>query len=278
MYRFLLRPRWIGFHLLVVTGIVVMINLGLWQLDRLDERRDFNARVEQRAALPPAPLDEVLAVAGATGTTPGDERPDGLDEIEWRRVEVTGTYLPDEQLLVVNRSQNGRAGDNVVTPMQLADGRILLVTRGFVPIGFGVPPPPGGAGQPVTVSGIVRLSQERRLGQLSDPATGRLIEVQRLDIDRIAPQLPGPAVPVSLDVLASNPPEAPGVPEPVARPDLSDGPHLSYAIQWFIFATAVGVGWVLAVRWSVTRRQATAVEEAATDDEPATEPERTPLP
>jgi surfeit locus 1 family protein len=239
MYRFLLRPKWIGFHLLVVVGIVAMVNLGLWQLRRLDQRRDFNAKVEARSELPPEPLDEVLASGPP-------------DEIEWRTVTATGRYLDDEQFLVVNRSQGGRAGDNVVTPMELGDGRTLIVNRGFVPLSVGVPPPVDGV---VDVVGRVRQSQERRTGQVSDPTEGELTEVQRLDIARLEPQLPGEVVPVYVDLLTSEPPEDPGLPEPVVRPPLGEGPHLSYAVQWFIFSVCVAIGWVLAVRRSVAARR-----------------------
>jgi cytochrome oxidase assembly protein ShyY1 len=239
MYRFLLRPKWIGFHLLVVAGIVLMVNLGFWQLRRLDQRREFNAKVEARSQISPAPLDDVL-VSGPPY------------EIEWRIATVSGRYLPDEQFLVVNRSQNGRAGENVVTPMDLGDGRTLIVNRGFVPLSGDVPSAPGGA---VEVVGRIRQSQQRRTGQLSDPAEGELDEVQRLDIPRLERQLPGEVVPVYVDLLTSEPPETAGLPEPVVRPPLGEGPHLSYAVQWFIFSVCVAVGWVLAVRRSIATRR-----------------------
>jgi surfeit locus 1 family protein len=239
MYRFLLRPKWIGFHLLVVVGIVALINLGFWQLRRLDQRRDFNTRVETRSDLPPEPLDDVLASGPP-------------DEIEWRLVTVAGRYLADEQFVVVNRSQGGRAGDNMITPLDLGDGRTLIVNRGFVPLDVEPPPPPDGD---VDIIGRIRQTQERRTGQLSDPSDGDLTEVQRLDIPRLAPQLPGEVIPVYVDLVTSEPPEAGGLPEPVPQPPLDEGPHLSYAVQWFIFSVCVAVGWVLAVRRSVATRR-----------------------
>ncbi|MDW3213359.1 MAG: SURF1 family protein [Ilumatobacteraceae bacterium] len=242
MYRFLLRPTWIAFHLLVVAGIITMINLGFWQLRRLDERQAFNAVVEQRYDAPPLPLDELLV----PGTDP--------DAVAWRPVTASGTYLPDERVLIVNRSQNGRAGVNTVVPMRLDDGRILLVNRGFVPLAFDPPPVPA---REVAVTGRLRPSQERGFGQLSDPADGALAEAQRLDIERLAAQLDGEVVPMYIDLIESVPAELDGLPEPVIAPDLSEGNHLSYAAQWFIFSIAVGVGWVLAVRRSIaTRRRA----------------------
>jgi surfeit locus 1 family protein len=241
MYGFLLRPKWIGFHLLVVAGVIVMINLGFWQLDRLDQRQQFNAQVIARIDQPTVALDALLAESNDP------------EDLAWRPVAAAGTYLVDEQVVVVNRSQNGRAGDNVVTPLRLTDGRILLVNRGFVPFGVDVPDVPAAT---VRVQGLARTSQERRTGQLSDPADGQLTQVQRVDIDRLREQLPGDVVPIYVDLLVSDPAEAAGIPEPVIRPDLSDGPHLAYAVQWFIFSAAVVVGWVLAVRWSITKRRA----------------------
>lgn len=246
MYGFLIRPKWVGFHLLVVVAIVTMINLGFWQLRRLDERQAFNAAVEARYDQPPVGLDELVP----DGAAPGD---DGLDELEWRPVAVAGTYLPDETFFVVNRSQNGRAGRNVVVPMVLEDGRVLIVNRGFVPLATEPPPVPG---VDVEVVGRLRTSQERGLGQLSDPSEGELVEVQRIDIPRLAGQLPGPVVPMYVDLIRSDPPEPDAVPEPVAPPDLGEGDHLSYAVQWFIFSAAVAVGWVLAVRRSARTRRA----------------------
>ena len=236
MYRFLLRPRWLAFHLLVVVGVIVMINLGFWQLRRLDERQAFNTIVEERYDAAAVPVDELL--------TPGTDP----DDVAWRPVTATGTYAPEQGVLVVNRSQNGRAGLNTVVPLELDDGRVLLVNRGFVPQTSDIPEVPA---LDVEVTGRLRPSQERRLGQLSDPSEGALSEVQRLDLERLATQFDGPLLPMYIDLMASTPAELDGFPEPVIAPDLSEGNHLSYAAQWFIFAAAAAVGWVLAVRRSI---------------------------
>jgi cytochrome oxidase assembly protein ShyY1 len=254
MYRFLLRPKWIGFHLLVLGAMVAMVNLGFWQLRRLDEREAFNAVVEARYDAAPRAIDDVL--------TPGADPAD----LEWTPVTVTGTYRPDETIRIVNRSQNGFAGDNIVVPLALADGRLLLVNRGFLPLGLDLPPAPEGE---VEVVGRLRPSQERRTGQLTDAATGDLAEAQRVDIERLTPQLGGEVLPMYVDRYDSTPAEPVDL-EPVVKPDLSEGPHLGYAVQWFIFTVAVGVGWVLAVRKSMrTRRRLTEATEPADARAPA---------
>ncbi|MET0460469.1 MAG: SURF1 family protein [Ilumatobacteraceae bacterium] len=250
MYRFLYSPRWIGFHLLVIFGIVLMINLGFWQLRRLDEKQALNAQIASRIDLPPEPLDSVLV--------PGADP----DDLEWRPVEASGRYLPDEELHVVNRSQGGIAGDMVVTPLELDDGRVLLVERGFVPLGIDPAAAPTGD---VDIVGRLRSSQVRRRGQLSDTSSGELTEAQRLDIPRLTPQLPGTPVPMYVELTASRPAEQVPYPQPVAVPEQSEGPHLGYAVQWFIFSIAVGVGWVFAVRKSLSARRAMPPGSPPTD-------------
>jgi cytochrome oxidase assembly protein ShyY1 len=240
MYRFLLTPRWLGFHLLVIVVIVAMINLGFWQLRRLDERKAFNAEVSTRIEHAPAPLDEVLAA--------------GIDPhtVEWRSVTASGTYLQDETFSVVNRSQDGIGGTMVVTPLRLADGRLLLVERGFEPGITRAPAAPGGT---VRIVGRLRPSEKRHTGQLSDPSAGVLKEAQRVDIPRLAGQLSGPPVPMYVELTSSQPAEPEPYPAPVTLPERTEGPHLSYAIQWFTFSAAVVVGWVLAVRKSLNARR-----------------------
>jgi cytochrome oxidase assembly protein ShyY1 len=261
MYRFLFSPRWLGFHLLVIVFIVTMVNLGFWQLRRLDERKAFNAQVESRIDHAPAPLDDVLTV----GVDPSS--------VEWRAVIASGTYVPDEQFVVVNRSQDGIGGTMVVTPMKLADGRLLLVERGFQP-GTTTPAtaPPG----TVQIVGRLRPSEERHTGQLSDPKSGALREAQRVDIPRLTAQLSATPLPMYVELTGSRPAEPTPYPAPVTLPVLDEGPHLSYAVQWFIFSIAVVVGWVLAVRKSLrTRRRggpppaAAAIPEAVAAGPPS---------
>lgn len=247
MHRFLLRPKWILFHLVVAAAVVAMINLGLWQLRRLDERREFNAVVTSRLQEPTRPLEDVLA----SGLEP--------DRMQWLPVTVKGEYVPGEDVTVVNRSQGGLAGQNTVTPLRLADGRIVLINRGFSALEESTPPAPGGT---VTVEGHVRASQSRRFGQLSDASEGDLTTAQRVDIPRLAPQMPGEVVAVYVDLVSSTPPDGPP-PYPVPLPELTEANHLSYAVQWFIFAVAAVAGWVFAVRRSIRTRRAAATRTAA---------------
>jgi cytochrome oxidase assembly protein ShyY1 len=239
MYRFLLRPRWIAFTLVMALLVVVMVNLGLWQLRRLGERRDLNREIAARAAQEAAPLDEVLT----DGTVPAD--------VQWRRVLATGTYDADAQVLIRDRSQGGAAGVFVVTPLRLDDGRFLAVARGFVPAGTAIPGPPPGE---VTVEGRLRVSQRRNHSwEKADPSEGVLDTLNRVDVPRLDQQVAGDAVPMYVEAIASTPAD-PGV-APIAEPERGDGPHLSYAGQWFLFSALTVVAYVVAVRHSARTRQ-----------------------
>ncbi len=255
MYGFLLRPKWIAFHVLVFGSIALMIWLALWQLDRLDQRRAFNDLVTEQIAEPPAPFDEVLADAG-----------NDPESIEWRQVIVSGTYLAD-QVIWFNRSQDGVAGDNVLSALTEADGTTVIVNRGFIPLGSDTPPAPT---VETEVLARVRVPQSRQLGELTDANDGAepVVEVRRIDLDQLAAQLPGEMAPVYLDLVDAIPAPGPNDPVPVPAPTLDEGPHLSYAAQWFIFATCVLIGWVLAVRRSIRSRRRDALMGAA--DEPTT--------
>lgn len=213
-----------------------MVNLSMWQFHRLSDRQEMNAAVRERTQM------EVVDVTSLEGQSPAD--------VQWRPVGAKGTYLADEQVLIVNRSQGGRAGSNVITPLVLDDGRVVIVNRGFIGLDEIAPPAPPGV---VRIVGTARIGEVRRTGQ-SDEAPGELTEFLRLDLDRLDDQIDGDLLDVWIAAEVSDPTDD-AILSPVPLPELSDGPHLSYAIQWLIFSVAVLVGWVLAVRWSINRRR-----------------------
>jgi cytochrome oxidase assembly protein ShyY1 len=240
--RFLLRPRWLLSHLLVILLVVVMINLGFWQLRRLDFKRDRNALIESRMDQPVAAVEDLVGP---------DADAAAVDGARYRRVDATGTYDDDATVIVRNRSQDGAPGGWLVTPMTVAPGTTVGVVRGFV--GFqpdgdlvAAPAPDG----QVTVEGLV-------------------IDPSRLDGTAprdLAPFLAGDGVVPALVLAQDSTPPEPAAPTdareqpaigpivPVPPPELSEGPHLSYAVQWFIFSTIAIVGYPLVLRRVVARR------------------------
>ena len=148
----------------------------------------------------------------------------------------------------------GPTGRNVINAIELADGSLVIVNRGFVPTGSAVPAPPSGE---VQILARVKEGQRAGTGQPRDDGSQQLTEIRRVDVDALAQQFEEPIAPMYVDLLSSTPAEPASV-SPVAFPSLSEGPHLSYTIQWFIFTICVAVGWVLAIRKSVRERNGKA--------------------
>ena len=253
--RFLLRPRWLLSHLLVLALVVTMVNLGFWQLRRLDERRDRNELIESRMDQPAVAVEELLG--------PGDGAA-AVDEARFRVVTAIGTYQPDETVQVRNRTQDGVAGAWLVTPVELAGGERAGVIRGFV--GFATdgsiqnPPPPSGE---VTVTGLV-VDPERLGGTASTDVTPLFDQAGMLP-GLILGSTSDPPEPAAADTGAQADPAVGGDPAagtaagrasivPVSPPELGEGPHLSYAVQWFIFSTIAAVGYPIILRRTVIRR------------------------
>jgi len=251
------RPWWVVSHLLVLALIVVMINLGFWQLRRLEERRDLNALQAERTA----------AAAVAPDALAADIAASGVGAVEYRVVEVTGRYRASDEVAVRNRTLGGLPGVWLLAPLVPAEGPAVVVNRGWVPQSSSDqtarPPAPVPDGE-VTVRGHVRLSEQRTGLGVADPAVGRLASLARPDIERYAAQLDYPVHPVYLQMTSQDPP--PGdYPVMVALPAPGDGPHLGYAVQWFIFTAIAVVGYPLVLR-HVSRRPDHA---ALPDDETA---------
>ena len=237
--RFLLSPRWLLSHVFVVLLIVTMVNLGFWQLRRLDEKRDRNELIEARMDQPVVPVGDLMA--------PGDDG--AVTAARFRQVTADGTYDDDATVVVRNRSLDGAAGAWLVTPLTLDDGTQVGVLRGFVSLDADGDPvrAPAPAGE-VTVEGLVVDP-----GSFDGTAPSDLAPL--LAQDGILPGL----------VLAqgSDPPEPAGASADDATPDsilavpppeLSEGPHLGYAVQWFIFSAIALVGYPLVLRRVIARR------------------------
>lgn len=237
---------WIIGHVIALTAVIGFALLGIWQVQRHNERRQLDATLEARLVAPPASLEELEATYGA--------EPEGL---QYRRAIVTGTFLLDEEVILQARSLNGRSGHEVLTPLELSDGTAMIVDRGWVPIDVAGPPvpsaePPSGE---VTVVGYLRTRQVRgSLGPV-DPAGVELDRISRVDVDRLQEQVEPPLQPMWLQLADQQPASANEFPLIVAPPQPGDGPpHLSYAGQWAAFAVVVAVAYPILLVRTARRR------------------------
>ena len=232
-----LTPRWFASHLFALTLIVAFVAAGLWQLERLDQRVEQNEQVLERIGL----VNSFAAVAALD--QPGGEG----TELEFRRVQLQGSFDASREVLIANRSREGVSGFWLWTVFEIDGGPEMIVNRGFVERGsvlgsatsadIGQAAPTSG---PVTIEGLLRagdldarLSEDRT--QLTRPDTVLAAEVLGVTA-ALDPVL-------YLQLEAQEPPRFEMFPIPLPRPDLGQGPHLSYAFQWFTFATIGVIGY-----------------------------------
>lgn len=218
----------------VLLIAAVCVRLGIWQLDRRDQRLVRNAAVAERlddprVTLTAAPLDTI-----------------GLTH---RPATIHGSYDAARTLVLGGRSHAGSPGIHVYAPLRLGDGAIL-VNRGWLPSldAASVDLSLVDVDTAVTVTGVLVPLPET---DATPPAGGGFKTTWfRLDADAVRAQYPYPLSPLYLQAEAADEETArlarSGLgdgPVPLPPPSLDAGPHLSYALQWFSFAAIAVVGW-----------------------------------
>jgi surfeit locus 1 family protein len=240
------RRRWMT--LAVLIGVAVCCRLGIWQLDRLAQRRAQNALIHARMAQP------AIVLTGA----PVD--PDALD---YRRVEARGVYDFAQEIVLLGRAFNGAPGVHVITPLRLAGSdAAVLVDRGWLPLDQSSPEARRAFTEPgtVAVQGVARRPpHDGPRNPQPEPGQTRLDRWLSLDIPRIQAQTGYPLLPLVIEEQPA--PGQPALPRRVATTDLGEGPHLGYAIQWFAFAVILLVGY-LALMYQQAREQAATRQPA----------------
>ncbi|MDQ1206896.1 cytochrome oxidase assembly protein ShyY1 [Microbacterium sp. SORGH_AS 862] len=244
--------RWAAYVGVAIAFAIACVFLSNWQFARNDERAAQLALVERNYDAAAVPLDELL---------PGDQ----LDpESEWHPVVVTGEYVPEQQVVVRNRPHGGTSAFEVLTPLRASDGRVLIVDRGWIPpaeSGDGpalIPAPPSG-----TVSVVVRLRAPEAL-----PNSGRTApagQVPTINLPLVAETTGSATLTSAYGVLVSEDPPVSDMPYALAAPSEDPGPHLSYAIQWILFAV---MGFVF-IGYIIRTERRKRVEDEKDDDQPA---------
>ena len=218
--------RWTAYVGVAVLFAIACGFLANWQFARNTERSTQLSLIENNYDAEPAALDDLVPVAG---DLPVDS--------EWHPVSLVGTYLVDDTVLVRNRPHGGTAAFEVLVPFQTQDGRILLIVRGWIPPAedsdpSAVPVPPAG-----TVEVIARLRPGESLprsGRTDAPAG----QVPTIHLPLIADALGGDSafITSAYGILVTESPAASSKPNALESPSEDPGPHLSYAIQWILFA------------------------------------------
>ncbi|MBC9729485.1 SURF1 family protein [Streptomyces sp. TRM68367] len=263
MYRFLLSRQWVILTLIALLLIPTMIRLGFWQMHRYEERTARNQLVIDALAAKPVPVEK-LTSPGHTVTT--DER--------YRTVTAKGRFDTEDEVVVRRRTNSDdEVGYHVLTPFVLHDGKVLLVNRGWIPADSPsqttfprIPAPPRGE---VTVTGRLMPDETTQASGIKDlkglPDRQIMLINSEQEARRLGMQVLG-------GYIAQTAPEPRGdTPELLSDPGMEDAAlNYAYAFQWWLFAAAVPVGWVvLARREARERAEAAAKKTEPTETEPA---------
>ncbi|HET9426078.1 MAG TPA: SURF1 family protein [Gemmatimonadaceae bacterium] len=224
-----MKPSTIAFLAFATVAAIICVRLGLWQLDRRELRRASNATISARGGLPTLPVTEL---SGDTSQT------------RFRRVVVAGVPDFEHEILLTHRGNDGAPGLDIITPIRIpGQDSAVLVNRGWVYSPDGMTTDLARWREPAaTFTGYVD-SFERSTA--TDSVRGRAI--RWMDYRAIARTFPYPIRDYYVVALADSAPvteQASTTPRIVRLqpPKLGEGPHLSYALQWFAFATIALVG------------------------------------
>lgn len=219
-WRFLLTRRWIGFAIIVALLAYLAWWLGEWQFGRLDERRAANAIAERNLHADPVPVESVMSIDHALTA-----------EQEWTRIQATGVYDTEETVTVRYATRDGELGVDVVVPLVTRSGVAVLVDRGWYATETGqadpaaAPAPPAGT---VTVVGWVRADATGDSTQVTDHST-RAVSSRTISAVIDTPSYRG-----FVDLDSEDPPPTKELVAP-ELPDLGEGPHFFYGLQWWFF-------------------------------------------
>ncbi|MFC7402398.1 SURF1 family protein [Citricoccus sp. GCM10030269] len=228
-FRFLISPQWLGGLVFCMIFSVACAMLGQWQMDRRMEAVSEINKVLDNYDDSPVPL------AGHEQLFTDFQAP-----TEWTPVSMTGSYLEEDTRIVRNRPRAGKPGYEVLVPFRAETGDVIVINRGWLPIGNtaghpdAVPAPPEGE---VTVVARVRpgepdLDRGAPEGQLAS-----------IDLAAFEDSVDYPVADTAYGEMVEEDPEPANRPQSLVAPSLDEGPHLSYSVQWFLFGLMSFIVW-----------------------------------
>ncbi|MFJ8603791.1 SURF1 family protein [Streptomyces shenzhenensis] len=261
MYRFLLTRQWVILTLITLLLIPVMIELGFWQKHRYEERSARNQLVTDALSAEPVPVEQLTSPGHAVTRT---ER--------YHSVTATGTFDTGHEVVVRRRvNSDDEVGFHVLTPFVLGDGKVLLVNRGWIPATGSqtafpkVPAPPAGH---TTITGRLKADETTAASGIKNVEGLPDRQIMLINSEEEARRLGADVLGGYVEQTA---PEPKGdTPQQISDPGKEDAPlNYAYMIQWWLFAAAVPVGWVVLARREARERARTADGETTPRAEPA---------
>lgn len=225
--------RWLSMLAVAAAFAITCFYLGQWQWHRHEGKAARAQRIERHYTATPVPLSVAMPRPGATLPLPQ----------EWTTVTATGRYDAQHAMLVRNRPNNGIYGYDVVVPLQLANGTSLLVDRGWIPNGRTAADPSRAPATPtgeITVTGWLRRGEPSLGRQMTN---GQLASINLAEAGaQSGASLYGAYLVWRTEVGTAG--QRIEHAQALESPDTGQGPHLAYALQWWL---AAPVGIVLVV-------------------------------
>ncbi|MEV0782174.1 SURF1 family protein [Streptomyces sp. NPDC050423] len=254
MYRFLLTRQWLILALLALVMIPTMVELGFWQLHRHEHKVAQNSLISHNLKAKPVPV--------AALTSPGHTVP---RSDYWRAVKATGTYDEKHEVVVRRRtSSDGSIGFHVLVPFDLKGGGTVMINRGWIATADdqrAFPDVPAAPKGEVTVTGRLKADETTGSSGIKDLSDLPDRQVMLINSAEQAKLLSRPVLGGYLE--QTGPVPSGDTPELIEAPDDSSiGPHMAYAVQWWLFAAGVPVGYVVLARREKRDLVAAAAAEA----------------
>lgn len=252
----LFSRRWWWVTLVVLLGMGVLARLGVWQLDRLEQRKARNATLVQQLSLPPLAL-------------PGEPLPHNLADLKNRQANARGEFDFSHQVALLYQNRMNVPGVHLIAPLVIeGTSQAVLVDRGWLPIDQADPDnwPLYDELGPVSVTGFIQLSQTlpaRAGDDVQQIPSEPLSEWYRVDIEAIQAQVPYELLPIYILQLPHGEIDTVLPYQVETEFDLSNGPHMGYAIQWFLFALILGVTYVS----YVNKKETSQLRESAASND-----------
>ena len=227
MFKNLTKPRWIALTAFLLIMIYLFIRLSDWQFDRYNQRIQNNEITTTALSSEPINLTDLSQVS---------------DLKDWQKVSIKGEFVNSDAKLLRRQYLESSLGFWVITPLKLDNDQVILVNRGWIPIAESSTSQqeiPSSQQGDVTIIGYVQTLKDTR----REPDDLPINQINYLNSTNFSSQ------PLSTNYLqlASLTPMDNQV-AIIPLPELSNGPHFSYAIQWILFALMLPIGWYVLLK------------------------------
>jgi len=227
MFKNLTKPRWIALTAFLLIMVYLFIRLSDWQFDRYNQRIQINELTTTALSSAPLEITDLSQISELN---------------DWQKVSLRGEFINSDAKLLRRQYLERNLGFWVITPMKLDSSQVILVNRGWIPIADSstsqqkIPPIPEGTS---SIIGYVQSISDSK----SEPADLPINQINYLNSNNFESE-PLSTKYLQLSTIEPTDNQVAIIP----LPELTNGPHFSYAIQWILFALMLPIGWYILLK------------------------------